>query len=41
MNLQNNIRIIGRLDVKGPNWLKIKLEGLRAFVNLIHLPNIL
>ena len=32
MKLQNNIRIIGRLDVKGPNLVKgIKLEGLRAF----------
>ena len=32
MNSQNNIRIIGRLDVKGPNLVKgIKLEGLRAF----------
>ena len=40
MKLQNNIRIIGRLDVKGPNLVKgIKLEGLRHLVNLIHLPN--
>jgi cyclase len=30
--MSNNIRIIGRLDVKGPNLVKgIKLEGLRAF----------
>lgn len=32
MYSKHNIRIIGRLDVKGPNLVKgIKLEGLRAF----------